>query len=192
MTVESVSLEDKLIFNTAKIEVSDNGNFIYAENGDIFSKKYNITINAQKFKYNKKLSTLEANGDIELKDLNEGIVLKAQKIFFNIGNEEIEVVGDIKIRDLNRDISIKTQEVLYNIANKTIESNTNSIIEDNSNNLFFAENFIFTLNNDLIKLGVTKLIDAKKNVIFIEKSYINLNSKKLIGKDLVINFHLFL
>ena len=188
MTVESVSLEDKLIFNTAKIEVSDNGNFIYAENGDIFSKKYNITINAQKFKYNKKLSTLEANGDIELKDLNEGIVLKAQKIFFNIGNEEIEVVGDIKIRDLNRDISIKTQEILYNIANKTIESNTNSIIEDNSNNLFFAENFIFTLNNDLIKLGVTKLIDAKKNVIFIEKSYINLNSKKLIGKDLVINF----
>ena len=188
MIVESVSLEDELVFNTAKIEISDNGSIIYAENGDIFSKKHNITISAKKFKYNKKLSILEANGDIELKDLNEDIILKAQKIFFNIGNETIEVSDNINIRDLNKNISIKTQKVFYNIVNKTIESGTNSVIEDDSNNLFSTENFFFTLDDDLIKLGATKLIDAKKNIMFIEKSYINLNSKKLIGKDLVINF----
>ena len=187
MIVESVSLEDELVFNTAKIEISDNGSIIYAENGDIFSKKHNITISAKKFKYNKKLSILEANGDIELKDLNEDIILKAQKIFFNIGNETIEVSDNINIRDLNKNISIKTQKVFYNIVNKTIESGTNSVIEDDSNNLFSTENFFFTLDDDLIKLGATKLIDAKKNIMFIEKSYINLNSKKLIGKDISID-----
>ena len=188
MVVESVSLENEIVFNTIEIQISDNGNIINATNGDIFSKKHNITINAKEFKYNKKLSILEANGDIELKNFNEGIVLKAQKIFYDIANETIEISDNIKIKNLNKSIGIKTQKIFYDIASDTIQSDTDSIIEDDLNNSFLAENFLFTLKDNLIKLGATKLIDAEKNIIFIEKSYINLNSKKLIGKDLVINF----
>ena len=188
MTVESTSVENELIFNTGEITISDNGNIIRAKNGNIFSKENNIRINANEFEYDKKLSILRAKGNIELKDLNENITFKAQKILYNISNATIEASDDIKIYDLKKKIFIKTQKIFYNIADKNIKSNTDSIIEDDLSNSFFVENFLYTLRNNLIKLGATKLIDVDQNEIFIKKSYINLNSKKLIGKDLIINF----
>ena len=41
----------------------------------------------------------------------------------------------------------------------------------------------------MIKVNKVKIIDFEKNILKVEKAFINLKSNKLIGKDLSIDFN---
>ena len=187
MSVKSISFEHELIFDTSEIEILENGNVINATNGNVFSKKDNLKIDGKEFKYDKKLLILETSeGLITLLDSNTKI--KADKFEYNQNLSTVEAFGNVEIEDLNNNVLINTQNIFYDINNGIIRSGTESSIKDDLGNFFLTKNFSFLINDDLIKLNKTKITDVQKNIFFIEKSYINLNSKKLIGKDIIINF----
>ena len=127
------------------------------------------------------------NGIATSKD--DGIEIEADKFQYIKNLSTIKATGNIKIVNLDNDILIKSQNIIYNIADKKVESVATSTIEDNLGNFVSMEGFVFNLNDNLIKLEKTKLIDTEKNILEIDLAFLNLKSKKLIGKDVSINFN---
>jgi LPS-assembly protein len=182
------AISNDFVFDTSEIKILDNGNIIKATDGTAKSIKNKINIVAKKFEYNKKLSILKAeNGTTTATD--KSIQIKANKFIYNENTSVLNAVGDVVIKDLIKKTLIKSQNIFYYTDKKIIKSQTKSSIEDNENNYFFAESFTYTLNDSLIKLNNVKLVDFEKNIVQIEKAYLNLISKKLIGKDLSIDFN---
>ena len=176
----------ELTFNTTTIEISDNGNIINATEGIVKSIEDNIEIEADKFKYNKNLSILYTTDGIA-KSIENNIEIKANNFEYNKNLSILNAFGDVKIRDLKKNILLKSENIFYNLKNQNIESDTDSTIDDNLGNFISMKNFSYKIDDGLIKVNNVKLIDIKKNVIQSKKAYINLNSNKLIGKDISVN-----
>ena len=177
-----------LIFNTPEIKILNNGNNIVAKNGTVTSSDNKIILDAKSFKYDKTTTILEAtNGTALLTEKN--IEIKAKKFIYNKSLSKIIATGDVEIKDLFKNVTISSQEISYFGFEQIIKSDTKSKIKDNFNNSFTTSNFEYTLKDSLIKITNAKLIDLEKNIVNIEKGYVNLLSGKLIGKDISIVFN---
>ena len=160
-------LSNEFIFNTSQINILDNGNIIKATNGVATSNKDNINIVAEKFEYNKSLLILSAeNGNATAN--NENIEIKANKFIYDVNASSINAIGNVVVKDLTKKTLIKSQSIFYYIDKRIIKSSTNSSIEDKLKNLFIVENFIYTLNDSLIKINKAKVIDNEKNIIKVD------------------------
>ena len=115
-------------------------------------------------------------------------IIKAKKFYYNKDKLILEASEEVKVDDSKNNISIESDFIAYNNKRRSISSNKKSTIKDNLGNIFFIENFLYTLDDKLIKLGNAKIIDVEKNHYKLEKSFLNLKSKKLLGKDISIDF----
>jgi len=181
-------IANDFIFDTSVIEILDNGNKIKALEGTATSNDKSVKINAENFEYNKTLSTLNAkNGIVHLVEKN--ISIKANSIKYNKKLSTIVAEGNVEIKNLSKNISIKTQNIFYQGLDGVIKSKSKSIIEDQFSNIFITDSFFYTLINDVIKITNAEIIGVEKNILRIEKAYINLTSNKIIGKDVSIDFN---
>jgi LPS-assembly protein len=154
----SIVFANDFIFDSAQINVSENGNLINASNGKAKTLDGTVEVIAKNFIYVKDEAKLTATGEVILKDL------------------------------INK-ITIKSEVLILNTNSNIIKSNTDSVIEDSSGNIIFTKKFLFTQYDRLIKIDNAKIIDIKKNNYTISQAYIDLNSNKLIGKDVSIDFN---
>jgi LPS-assembly protein len=177
---------NELTFDTTTIEISDDGNIINATEGTVKSIESSIEIKANKFNYNKSLSILYATDGIA-KSTESNIEIKADNFKFSKNLSILNAFGNVEIKDLKNNILLKSESIFYNLKNENIKSNTDSTINDFLGSYISMKNFNYNINSNIIKVNKVKLIDTKKNVTESEKAYINLNSKKLIGKDITIN-----
>ena len=116
-------------------------------------------------------------------------IIKAKKFYYDKEKLILEASKNVEIDDSKNEILIKSDFITYDSKNKSISSNTKSTIQDSLGNFFFLENFLYTLDNKLIKLGKTKIIDIEENQYKLDKAFLNLKSKKLLGKDISIDFN---
>ena len=123
------------------------------------------------------------------RSLDNNIEIKADSFNYNKNLSIIIATGNVVVRELTNNILLRSNEIFYNIGNEKIESKSSSEMEDELGNLFVSKNFIFTLNNDLIKFNDLKFTDIQNNTTKINKAFVNLNTKKLIGKDVSIDFN---
>ena len=121
--------------------------------------------------------------------IDNNIKIKAKNFHYDKTKFILEAFGDVEVVSLENKILINSENISYNTKDKIILSNTNTKIKDAAGNIFLMENFIYTLQDDLIKLGRTKILDIEKNNYQLNKAYLNLKSNKLIGKDIVIDFN---
>ena len=176
-----------LIFNTAEIKILNNGNTIVTTDGTVNSSDNKIMLKAKSFNYDKTTEILNAKNGTALL-VEKRIEIKANKFIYNKNLSTIEATGNVEIKDLDKNVTIKSQNISYYNFEQIIKSETKSTIKDNFNNFFTTSNFVYTINDHLVKITDGKLTDAQKNIINIEKGYINLLSGKLIGKDISIDF----
>ena len=179
---------NEFIFDTSEIKISDNGNIIDAIDGLVTSKNDNIKIVADKFQYNKNLSILKVNDGI-VTSSDDNIEIIANKFQYNQNLSFMTATGDVIVKSLTKKIIFKSQNVLYNIKERIIISETESSINDALGNLFLMKGFTYTLNDNLVKIDDAKIVDIEKNRYYIKKAFINVDSNKLIGKDVSINFN---
>ena len=175
---------NEFIFETTKIEIFEDGNKIVATKGNAQSQDGNITIDADKFIYNKALSTLEAIGNVLLKDNKESILINAKNIFYNQNSFLIEAYTNVEIRDLSKNLKVNSDQIFYNILDKKIYSNKKSKVTDKFNNIFYSESFIYEKKNSLVKITGVHYKDKKKNNSYFERAFINLNTNRLLAKDI--------
>ena len=152
-----------------------------------FAEK-NIVINADEFIYNENLSALDAIGNVKVYDSINDISIISNKILYDINKKTLNAVGKVKVYNSVNDISIISNKILYDISQNKIESESQSEIKDKLGNLFLSEYFVYTLNDNLIKFNDLKFVDIEKNISQINKAFVNVESKKLIGKDISIDF----
>ena len=180
---------NEFTFDVTDIKILDNGNVIHANLGVAKSINNKIQIEADKFIYNKLLSTLEAKGNATAKSLEQDIYIEADKFIYDEKISILNARGDVEIQDLKKKVTFQSKEIFYNTESKIIRSNTESTIRDHLGNTFVVKSFVYTLNDGLVKINKAKVKDIEKNLVHLEKAYINLNSNKLIGKDISIDFN---
>ena len=179
---------EKLVFDTSEINISNDGNIINATKGIAKSMEDNIEIEAENFKYNKNLSVLIATRGTA-KSIDNNIEIEAENFKYNQNLSTLNANGNVKIKNLKKNILIKSESVFYNIKDGLISSEKDSYINDNLGNSISMKSFVYTINNDLVKINMAEVVDLEKNLFKIKKAYLNLSSNKLIGKDVSIDFN---
>ncbi len=186
MLTINVSNAEQFKFETSEIEISENGEFIYAKSGKAYSVDGNLEIQAERFELINKIETLKAfNGTAFFKQDN-------LKIEFNeINLDQLNLItnakGNVIITDLRKNISIQTNSVFFYKRKNILESPTQSVLKDKNGNILSASTFSFNLNDDILKLKDANLKDFNKNNFQMEIAFLNTRSNQLIGKDISIN-----
>ena len=150
---------------------------------------------ADEFTFNASEINISENGDII--NANNGtaissdkkISIDATRFIYNKKKFILEAFGDTKLSDFKNKVFINSDNISYNMKDRIISSTNKSTIIDRIGNTFFVENFIYTLDDDLVKLGKTKITDIENNNYLVNKAFINLKSNKLIGKDITIDLN---
>ena len=188
LIVKTNILASDFSFNALELNILDNGKIVTAEKGTAITKEGNIKIRAEKFEYNKTNSILNAKNGIAFL-LEKNIEIEAKQFVYDRDQSQIIATGNVVINDLINNFSIKSENIVYDERNDTIESNRSSTIKDKLGNIIISENFTLTLAENLVKLDNAKIIGVEKDIIQIQKAYINLLTKKIIGKDISIDFN---
>ena len=183
-----ITHSSEFIFETKEINILDNGNITETSEGTAKSIKQNFLIRAKKFRYDNKLSILNAFNGIAISP-NDSLEINADNFKYNEKTFLLEAQGKVLIKDLLNDIIIKSQSISFDNKNKIINSKVDSTIEDSLGNVILSKSFSYNINNKIVKINNIKLIDTQKNQYEISKAFLNLNSNKLIGKDISINFN---
>ena len=179
---------NEFTFDVEEINISDNGNIINGSNGTARTIDNSLEIKADQLIYNKELSTLAAIGKVLVTDFNNSLKIKADKLLYDENLSTLAATGNVLVKDSINEFFLKSQKIFYDIKNQQISSKSKSQFEDVLGNLILSKDFIFKKNEDLIKFNNVEIIDLQKNSLALDKAFMNVASKKLIGKDVVIEF----
>jgi len=175
LNISNNTSANEFTFDTSEIKILDNGNIINATNGVATSTSDNIQIKANKFIYNKKLSTLNAIGNVEIWDLTLKVSAKSQNIFYNTKDRIIKSETDSIIKDELGNIFL-TKSFTYTLNDSLIKIN-NAKITDTENNIFQTE-------KAFINLISKKLIANNISIDFNNKSFQEDGEPRLKGNSL--------
>ena len=179
---------NEISFSTSEILITDNGNIANAGSGSAYSDVDNIKIDGESFKFDKNNSILIANNARTILS-EKNIELIADQLIYDQKVSTIKALGNVEINDLLNNIEFKSEEAIYNKKKGTIISNTKSFLTDKPGNNFITEQFIYTFDDNLIKIFKSKITDIQNNVYHIENAFLNPITNRLIGKDILIDFN---
>ncbi len=126
------------------------------------------------------------NGSATTNDGNIKII--ANQFEYNKKLSILKAAGNVTVIDILNELTLKSENILYEVKNEIIQSNSDSSIIDNLNNLFYLESFSYNLKKKIIKMDEVKVVDSENNKINLNKAYLNLNLGRLVGKDMSIDF----
>ena len=171
----------------------------YLKNEELFLTKgqsqainEGIIIDADNFEYNKITNIINANGDVKIKDsINDYLILANDATYYK-NLEKIITNGDTEAFIQSRYI-INSKDVTYLHNDKILSSQHKSKIKDQNSQVYFAEKFNYSINEEIIKgekfLIITNYNLPKSDKFFLEDGIINLKDKKFIAKDTKIKIH---
>ena len=174
-------------------------NATYLKNEQLFLTKgqsqainEGIIIDADNFEYNKITNIINANGDVKIKDsINDYLILANDATYYK-NLEKIITNGDTEAFIQSRYI-INSKDVTYLHNDKILSSQHKSKIKDQDSQVYFAEKFNYSINEEIIKgekfLIITNYNLPKSDKFFLEDGIINLKDKKFIAKDTKIKIH---
>ena len=110
--IQSPSIANQFIFKTSEIELTNNGDLIYAKNGKATSSDGNLEIEAKNFEYIKNDNTLKALNGIAYFKL-ENIKIEFDEILTNQSTLITKAINNIKIVNTNKQITIETDSVTF-------------------------------------------------------------------------------
>ena len=174
-------------------------NATYLKNEQLFLTKgqsqainEGIIIDADNFEYNKITNIINANGDVKIKDsINDYLILANDATYYK-NLEKIITNGDTEAFIQSRYI-VNSKDVTYLHNDKILSSQHKSKIKDQDSQVYFAEKFNYSINEEIIKgeklLIITNYNLPKSDKFFLEDGIINLKDKKFIAKDTKIKIH---
>tara|TARA_B100001057_G_scaffold443337_1_gene479371 strand:+ start:199 stop:2850 length:2652 start_codon:yes stop_codon:yes gene_type:complete len=190
-----VKAEDRLNKNTIfadKLIYKKNEEIIIAEgNSKAFDKKGKI-IAAKKFTYNKILNILNAEGNAQIEDNNEDYTVNSEHITYFINDQKIVTKGETKSK-IQSKYNIKSKDVLYLEKEKKFSSKNKTIIEDDNDQIYYLDEFVYFIDKALLKgkniLTITNFNLPKSDKFFFSEGIFNLQNKNFLAKDTKINIH---
>ena len=163
-------LANDFIFETSTVEISDSGKIINASNGSATTNDGSIKIIANKFYYNKKLSSLKATGNVTVIDTLNSATLKSENILYEFKNKIIKSNLDSSIQDdLNNFFYVKSFN--YNLKKKIIKMNNLKVIDSDKNEI--------DLDKAYLNLKKNRLVGKDLSINFNTKNFDSDNEPRL-------------
>ena len=194
IAIGDVEIDDKkedVIIYSEKITYFKNKEIILTqENSRAINKA--VTINANNFRYNKINNTINASGEVNIKDnINDYVILADDATYYK-NFEKIVTKGDTQAFIESKYI-INSKDVTYLNNDKILSSDHKTKIKDQNSQVYFAEKFKYLINQEVIKgekfLIITNYNLPKSDKIYLENAIINLKDNKFLAKDTKIKIH---
>ncbi|MDA9108342.1 organic solvent tolerance protein [Candidatus Pelagibacter sp.] len=185
-------LSEEFIFEVSDLEITENGNIYKANNRGTIKTDNQLKLISNNFEYLKKINRLEANGDVEIFDLNNNITINAQQIFYLKDEEKIITLGKTLIK-ISDKYDIEGFDLTFFKDRMILSSKKNTIITDSLSNTYKLEQFQYSIDKEILKgKNISSVINAKKNKsddFFFKTGFFDLKKNKFLGKDIVAKFH---
>jgi LPS-assembly protein len=151
-----------------------------------------VVIDADNFEYDKISNVINAIGNVKIKDtINDYLILTKEATYYR-GSEKIITQGKTEA-DIQSKYFITSRDVTYLYDKKILSSNHKTKIQDQKSQVYFADNFSFSVNQEIIKgenfLIITNYNLPKSDKFFLDNAIINLKDNKFIAKDTKIEVH---
>ena len=147
--------------------------------------KDEIKISAEEFTYEKLNEIVTAKNKVEVYDYKNKIYILSDNIIYDNKKNNIISYGETTINTKNGH-KITTRDIEYNIKNKFIISKYSTVIIDNEKNIIKTSSIYFDEKINLFSANNIEIIDKDKNIFFLKNGKIDLNNKKVVGKDVEV------
>jgi len=185
-------LGEEFIFEISDLEITENGNIYKGNNRGTIRTDSQLKLISDNFEYLKEINRLEANGDVQLFDLNNNITINAQQIFYLKNEEKIFTVGKTLIKISNK-YDIEGFDLILFKNKMILSSKKNAIITDNESNTYKLEQFQYSINQEILKgeniVAITSDKENKSDEFFLKTGFFDLKKNEFLGKDITAKFH---
>ena len=176
---------ENIIYNKNKETITTNKNSkaIYEKNRIIF---------ADSFEFIRNKNILNANGNVEIRDSLKNYIFTGQNFTYYKNDEKIITKGKTEAF-LQSKYKITSSDITFLIKEDNLSSVKKTKIQDNNSQVYFTENFDYSINKEIFKgekiLIITNHNLPKSDKIFFDNAIINLKEQSFIAKDTEITIH---
>ena len=188
----SVHSNDQINFDVSELEILDGGNKIIGKNRGTITTDNGISIEANKFEFDKTKNILKAQGNIIIKDKVNDLNFFSQDIVYLKNEERIDIKGKSKaLIDKNYEFEIENVSIIRN--DMKIRSDIGGSILDNKNHTKYEiGKFDYSLKDKILK-GEKIFINVKYNLPFSDKYFFksaifDLKNQNYVAQDIDIEF----
>ncbi len=176
-------------FQAKDIEFSNDQNLTIANNATAIIKEDGIIIEGKKIQYFKDKALLIIDGG-KISSIDKNFEINSEIIEYKIDETSLNFENNIVINDGINNLIINSNKINYNLNEQKITSQNYSEIFDNLNNTYKVDGFEYSIKDKIIKLNNLVVQDKDKNSFLVDMSYLDLDKKELIAKDISMNFKL--
>ncbi|QIZ20655.1 LPS-assembly protein LptD [Candidatus Pelagibacter giovannonii] len=185
-------LGEEFIFEVSDLEIVDNGNTYKGNNRGTIRTDSQLKLISDNFEYLKKINRLEANGNVQLFDLNNDISINAQQIFYLKNEEKIFTLGKTLIKISNK-YDIEGFDLIFFKNKMILSSKKNAIITDSESNTYKLEQFQYSIDKEILKgeniVAITNDKKNKSDEFSFKTGFFDLKKNKFLGKNIIAKFH---
>ena len=172
-----------------EIEFFQEQNLTIANNATAVIKKDGVTIKGEKIEYYKDKSFLLIKNGI-ISTAANNFKINSNLIEYKIDKSILYLKKDVQVKDNINNLDMESNELNYNLNQRKITSQEPSVIFDEFNNTYKVDGFEYSIDDKIIKLNNLIALDKDENSFLVDLSYLDLNKKELIAKDISMNFKL--
>ena len=174
-------LAEEFIFEISDLDIIDNGNVYKGNNRGTIRTNNQLELISNNFEYLKKINRLEANGDVQLFDLNNDITINAQQIFYFKNEEKILTLGKTLIKVSDK-YDIEGYDLTF-LRNKMIlSSKKKGVITDSESNIYKLEKFQYSVDKEILKgeniVAITNDKQNKSDEFFFQTGFFDFKKNK--------------
>jgi len=175
-------------------------NVIYDKNNEIITTNKNSKaiyekgkfITGNTFRFSRNENILNASGKVEIQDTINDYLISGDNFTYYKDYEKIITEGKTNAF-LQSKYKISSSDVIFLIEENSLSSSKKTKIEDNNSQVYFTENFSYSINKEIFKgeqiLIITNYNLPKSDKFFFKNAIINLKEQKYIAKDIEIEIH---
>ena len=189
--VRLVNKNNELIISSNKATYLKNDEIIFTEgNSKAIGKNY--ILEGSNFEFDKIKNILIAEKNVKFTDNKKNTVISSDKATY-LKNDEIVFTEGKTTAFIENEYYLKSKNIKYIKNSNQLSSNSKSSVEDNDGNIYYVENFLFLIDDRLLKaknLNINAKVENNKidNYQF-SSGFFNLNSKSFVAENTNIKIH---
>ena len=184
----TILYSDEVEIISDNIQILENGKIIKSTQTNAKIKKKGLYIEGDYSTYNKETEIIELQNNVLFYDRIKNITVKTEKAIYNQKLDVLETIGITNIK-IEKKYDIKSSNMFYDRKSQVIYSSRETTITDIDGNIYNLENYFkLELKNEILTSKKTNIVDADNNIYIFDNAKVNLVSKEIIGKELIIEF----
>ncbi len=181
-------ISEEFIFEGEEIEILNEGNKLISKKGVKVTTDDKTEIIADEFEYDKVKNELLLKGNILIENLNNKTLIKSNEIKYFKTLGKIISYGDTQI-NIDNNYIIDTKDVVILNEEGTLSSSKNTTIKDKYQNKFKTKEFMFFVEDEVLKAKNVELVDNQGNISKLNNFFGDLKNEEFHGKDLKLKFY---